>query len=902
MARLMRAHDWTASPLGAPDSWPQALRVALRILLTSRFEMWLGWGPDIAFFYNDAYRPTLGAKHPRSLGMPTQALWPEIWDEVAPRIRRVYDEGVATWDRDLMLLLHRHGYLEETYHTFSYSPLIGDTGKVEGLFCAVSEETDRVISERRMSTLQALAAALAPAATTRTVIEAIQTQVGANTRDAPFSLTYLFDDDGAARLVATTGGIGGHSLAREVIGAAETSAWCVEAMRAGEASATLSLEGAKDLPTGAWDNPAREALVVPLSAPGRERAAGFYVVGLNPHRPLNAEYAGFVQLLAGQISAGLSSAVAFEAERARTSALAEAVQLREAAAETLSRLNQTLAAEVATRTSERDRLRDLFQQAPGFMCVLRGRDLVFELVNTSYLQLIGHRDVVGKSLRDALPEVVGQGYFELLDQVIETGQPFVGRNMRVMLQRQTGADLEERYLHLVYQPIFEADGSVSGVFAEGSDVTDQVRAEAALRQLNETLEARVGQRTEELADALDQLQHEAAERESAQAALRQAQKMEAVGQLTGGIAHDFNNLLTGVLGSLDFLRKRIAQGRLDDVERYAFAAESAAKRAAGLTHRLLAFSRRQPLDPKPLDANQLVQSMEDLVRRTIGETVQLEVVRAAGLWTTLCDPNQLESAILNLAINARDAMPSGGKLVIETCNAYLDAAYVAREHDLRVGQYVCVSVSDTGTGMTADTVAKAFEPFFTTKPIGQGTGLGLSMIYGFTQQSNGYAKIYSEIGQGTTIKLYLPRHYAAVEAEPVERLDLGSPQEAEQGQTVLVVEDEPSVRSLVVELLRERGFSILEASDGPAGLALLESPARIDLLVTDVGLPGLNGRQMADAARNRRPGLPILFMTGYAENAAIANGFLAPGMEMITKPFAMGVFVDRVLAIIEAAA
>ena len=492
------------------------------------------------------------------------------------------------------------------------------------------------------------------------------------------------------------------------------------------------------------------------------------VAALNPHRTLDADFAGFAQLLAGQIGAGLYSARAYESERERAEALAEAATLREAAAFALAELNASLAEEVATRT-----------------------------------------------------------------------------------------------------------------------------------QLNETLEARVAERTEALAEALARLQKEGEEREAVEDALRQAQKMEAVGQLTGGIAHDFNNLLTGVLGSIDLLQKRLAQGRLSEVDRYAATAETAAKRAAALTHRLLAFSRRQPLDPKAIDANRLVGSMEELLGRTLGEAVELEVVRAAGLWTTLCDPHQLESAILNLAINGRDAMPDGGRLTIETCNAHLDDAYTAHEQIAKAGQYICVSVTDTGVGMSADVMAKAFEPFFTTKPIGQGTGLGLSMIYGFAQQSNGYAKIYSEEGRGTTVKLYLPRHHGV--AEQPERISprAGGSSGNSQGRTVLVVEDEPSVRNLVIDVLHERGYETLEASDGQTGLQILEGQSSIDLLISDVGLPGLNGRQLADAARARRPDLPILFMTGYAENAAIAGGFLDPGMEMITKPFAVDALVMRVARILK---
>ena len=411
------------------------------------------------------------------------------------------------------------------------------------------------------------------------------------------------------------------------------------------------------------------------------------------------------------------------------------------------------------------------------------------------------------------------------------------------------------------------------------DVNERRAAEETLRHLNQTLEERVEERTQELLRAEEQL--------------RQAQKMEAVGQLTGGIAHDFNNLLAGIVGSLDLMQTRIAQGRTENVERYAKAAMSSAQRAAALTHRLLAFARRQPLDPKPVNANQLIASMEDLLRRTIGPLHALEIVTAGGLWTTLCDPNQLESAILNLAINARDAMPDGGKLTIETANGYLDDSYAASQPELRSGQYVAIRITDTGTGMPPDVIERVFEPFFTTKPLGKGTGLGLSMVYGFAKQSEGHVRIYSEVGQGTTIRIYLPRYRGTAQEEPSE-VSFAEVPRAEAGETVLVVEDEPVIRNLIIEVLQDLGYRALEASDGPAGLKILQSRQRINLLVTDVGLPGINGRQLADAARETRPELKVLFITGYAENATLANGFLDPGMEIFTKPFAVEALATRI--------
>ncbi|WP_239016951.1 ATP-binding protein [Sphingomonas ginkgonis] len=410
------------------------------------------------------------------------------------------------------------------------------------------------------------------------------------------------------------------------------------------------------------------------------------------------------------------------------------------------------------------------------------------------------------------------------------------------------------------------------------------RTAAALRALNETLEQRVVERTAELMQAEEKL--------------RQAQKMEAVGQLTGGLAHDFNNLLAGISGSLELMNARLSQGRLEDTERYMTAALGATRRAAALTHRLLAFSRRQTLDPKPTNVNALVNGMTDLIQRTVGPEIRVETVGASGLWPALVDSSQLENALLNLCINARDAMPHGGRITIETANKWLDQQ-AAEMHDVPEGQYLSLCVSDTGSGMSPEVIAKVFDPFFTTKPLGEGTGLGLSMIYGFAKQSGGQVRIYSEVGEGTTVCIYLPRHYGEV-ADPALPQARPAPGPTASGETVLVVDDEPTVRMLVTDVLEELGFATIEAHDGASGLEVLRSDTRIDLLITDVGLPGgMNGRQMADAARRQRPGLSILFITGYAENAVLGNGHLEPGMELLTKPFAVDTLANRVRQIIE---
>ncbi|WP_338663040.1 PAS domain S-box protein [Pararoseomonas sp. SCSIO 73927] len=379
--------------------------------------------------------------------------------------------------------------------------------------------------------------------------------------------------------------------------------------------------------------------------------------------------------------------------------------------------------------------------------------------------------------------------------------------------------------------------------------------------------------------------------------LFQAQKMEALGQLTGGLAHDFNNMLAGISGSLELLRTRIAQGRVGEADRYISSAQGAASRAAALTHRLLAFARRQTLDPKPTDANRLIEGMGELVQRTVGPAIEVRKTLRPDLWVTLCDPNQLENALLNLCINARDAMPGGGALTVGTENLTLSAE-AAPARGLRPGDYVSVSVTDAGVGMAPEVLERAFDPFFTTKPLGQGTGLGLSMVYGFARQSGGQVRIRSAPGEGTGVTIYLPRHLAAAEEDEAPAGSAEAPR-ARAGETVLIVDDEETVRMLVAEVLQDLGYTALEAGDGPSGLEILRSPRRIDLLVTDVGLPGgLNGRQLADAARTARPGLRVLFITGYAETAAVGDR-LEPGLHVMTKPFAMEALAARIKAIIE---
>jgi PAS domain S-box-containing protein len=417
------------------------------------------------------------------------------------------------------------------------------------------------------------------------------------------------------------------------------------------------------------------------------------------------------------------------------------------------------------------------------------------------------------------------------------------------------------------------------------ELAERRRAEVALQELNATLEQQVAERTEAL--------------RRNEAALRQSQKMEAVGQLTGGIAHDFNNLLQIVVGNLETLQRSL-DGTSPRLVRAAVNAMKGAQRAAALTQRLLAFSRRQPLDPQPTNLNALVGGLSELLQRTLGEAISIETVQAAGLWQVEVDANELEAAVLNLAVNARDAMPEGGKLTIETANAFIDEAYAAAHAEVVPGQYVVVSVSDTGVGMDGSTLAQVFEPFFTTKPVGKGTGLGLSQVYGFVKQSGGHVKIYSEIGQGSTVKIYLPRlsgSEAALTADEAGPIPEGGTEE-----TILVLEDDDDVRTYSVECLRELGYRVVEAHDGPSALRLLERQTRVDLLFTDVVLPGgMTGAQVAAQARELRPGLKVLFTTGYARNAIVHQGRLDKGVQLITKPFGYSDLAAKVRDILDQA-
>jgi hypothetical protein len=858
---IIALFDWASTPLGPIETWPTGLKNTVALILRSPVPIVTLWGEDGIMIYNDGYSGFAGGRHPNLFGSKVREGWPEVAD-FNDNIMKVGLAGETLAYRDFPLTLYRHGAKpEQVWLNLDYSPLLGEDGRPVGVMAIVIEITDKV------------------------------------------------------------------------------------------------------------------------------------------------------------------------------------------------RIEQELEA-------ERKSLRLMFEQAPGFIAMVSGPEHRFTMVNEAYRALVAGRDVVDKTVTEALPEVVEQGFVGLLDRVYASGERHLGRGAPVKLRHEPDGVLTQRYLDFIYQPIAADDGATTGIFIQGHDVTEQHETERAIlaesRKLDvlnrtgaalaaeldvdkivqivtdactEIVEAEFGaffynavnekdesyvlnalsgaprerfdkfplprdtalfestfkgarvvrsddipqdprygknnphsgmakghlpvrsylavpvssrsggvigglffghaepakfvEEHEELlvgiagqaATAIDNArlfqaaEREVAERRRAEEALqvlnntleqrvidevyarskveeqlRQIQKMEAVGQLTGGIAHDFNNMLAVILGGLNLLQRKLARGETD-VERFVEGAIDGAQRAATLTQRLLAFSRQQPLSPEPLVINKLVAGMSELLTRTLGEQVKVETVLAAGLWQVKADPAQLENAILNLAVNARDAMAGGGSLTIETQNAFVDDAY-ASEYSLESGQYVLVAVADTGTGMAPEVIAKAFDPFFTTKGAGKGTGLGLSQVYGFVRQSGGHVKIYSELGVGTSVKIYLPRLYGeAAEKEQAKRLP--AIQRGLRSEVVLVVEDDERVRAVSVEALRELGYGVLEASHPSQALRMLDEGREVAMLFTDVVMPDMSGRQLADRVRAKRPNLKVLYTTGYTRNAIVHNGMLDPGTNLLTKPFSI---------------
>jgi PAS domain S-box-containing protein len=515
---------------------------------------------------------------------------------------------------------------------------------------------------------------------------------------------------------------------------------------------------------------------------------------------------------------------------------------------------------------DNDFLLKLFEQAPGFVAILKGPSHVFDLANQAYYQLVGDRNLIGLPARDAMSDLNGQGLFEVLDQVYATGAPYIGSEVPVTIQIKRDGPLRTLFLDFVYQPLVGDDGKPNGIFVQGHDVTERKLAQDEVKRYQEELETLVSERTQALEDT--------------RAALLQAQKLESIGKLTGGVAHDFNNVLQIVGGNLQLLQPHIGK---DEVAATRLgAAITAVERGAKLSSQLLAFARRQPLQPVVVNLGRIMREMDGLLRQALGEGIEIETVVSGGLWNTLVDPHLLENAVLNLAINACDAMEAHGKLTIEIGNAALDDDYVMSEPDLVAGHYVMLAISDTGSGMTPEVLAHAIEPFFTTKPEGKGTGLGLSMVYGFVKQSGGHFRIYSEVGHGTTMRMYFPRSLEAEAEIPV----LPSGPLVGGTETILVVEDDIAVQTTVVETLVGLGYRVLKADNAEAALTVLKSGVAVDLLFSDVVMPGqLRSPELARQAKLLLPDIEVLFTSGYTQNAIDHGGRLDPGVQLLSKPY-----------------
>lgn len=867
--------------------------------------MFVAWGPELAFLYNDAYRPVFGKKHPWALGRPFREIWSEVWNEVLPLVETAL-RGEATWSENLPLVLERNGYPEDCWFTFSYSPLRDENGKVAGLFCAAAETTERVLGERRL---------VAERERQRLLFEQVPGFV-AILRGPDHVFEYVND---AYDRVAGKRGFVGKTVRAAFPDLAGTGLFNAldRAFTTGE-------------PYVARD--------VPLTLQRTAGAEPDSLILSFTCQPIIDEHGDITGIF---------------------------IQGQDVTQE-----HQALAAVRA----ERDRQLMLLQQMPGFVAVLVGPNHVYEYVNDAYVDMVGPRDFVGRSVREVFPELEGQGFYETLDSVQATGEPISVKAAPIRL----AGEARDRFIDVVYQPIRNAAGEITGIFAGGYDITERVRAdkaraaiEARVDALNEDIERSIVERaddrslvwrispdllgvlradghfettnpawqtmlgwsepelismsifemlhpedagrTREGFDAilagntvvnfenryrckdggyrtlswvgvpeLDKIycigrditaERGAAEKLSvAEAALRQSQKMEAMGQLTGGVAHDFNNLLTPIIGSLDMLRRR---GIGSDRERRLIdGALQSADRAKTVVQRLLAFARRQPLHAVAVDLGKLVDGMASLIGSTVGPNIDVRVELGENLPPANADANQLEMAILNLGVNARDAMPNGGTL---TVTAACESVRGDHRSGLAHGRYVRLSVADTGTGMDETTLARATEPFFSTKGIGQGTGLGLSMVHGLVSQLGGGLTIVSELGQGTVVELWLPVNFGPL--VPDEEMRVAPVSVTSRG-CVLLVDDEELVRMSTAGMLADLGYDVIEANSAEQALHLLNEGTAPDLVVTDHLMPGMSGTELALEMRAREPGLPILIVSGYAEVEGIA-----PDLPRLTKPF-----------------
>lgn len=799
MARLIKQHDWSQSPLGAPENWPQTLRTAVGMLLPAAAEIVLFWGPEFVAIYNDAYAPTIGDKHPGALGRPAKENWAELWDDLHPLLQRVRDSREPVFAKDRPFYIERHGYPETVYFDISYSPVPDETGRVGGVLCIVGETTQRILSEQALRESDARLRAALEASESGTFRWDIRTNE-------------LDWDEALDKLFGLAPGLTARSLDQFVtlVHPDERQGVIERCQRCASEGADFEMEFRIVTPVGAvrWLY---------------DRGKTFF------------DDDGKPSYMTGACVDITDRKLAEEQRRESEDRLRLA---NEAAAIGTWDFNP-----VTGELRWDERCKELFGLPPDtgisyeiFLAGLHPDD----------------RDRTDRAVQDALlPGGPGQYNVRYRTVGLEDGV--------------------ERWVAASGRSVFSGVGEnrkATRFIGSVIDITERVRAEQALTALNETLETRVAEEIQRRSQAED--------------ALRQTQKMETVGQLSGGIAHDFNNLLQIIRGNLSLLQR--AEPTDDKWRRQLANALTGTERAAALTQRLLAFSRRQPLDPRPVDVNQLIADMTELLHRTLGETIVIETHLLAGIPAALVDGNQLENAILNLAINARDAMPRGGRLDISTDIAELDREDVKRQPDATPGRYVRISVRDTGVGMNPEVLDRALEPFFSTKEVGHGTGLGLSMVYGFVRQSGGHLTLRSREHEGTAIELFLPCSDATAEARASNSNEDELPRG--RGERVLLCEDDEDVRLFSSEALKDLGYEVLEARDATMALAVMMEHRPVDLLFTDVVLPGgKTGADLARDARKLQPGLKVLFTTGYARSALDKEERGEKGLDLLLKPF-----------------
>jgi PAS domain S-box-containing protein len=909
MAVRVRGFDWAATAIGPLREWAQSLKTAVELMLASPLPMMMLWGEAGVMIYNDGYALIAGARHPASLGSEVDKHWPEAADFNRRVIGRVL-AGESLSLEDETVVLYRDGVAGNARMNLNYVPVRDEAGRPIAVLGTVVEPTDRRFAERRSRATEEQFQTLANSIPTLCwmadktgwifwynqrwydyggvtlaemegwgwqsmhhpdMLPAVMERWSASIKNGePFEMVFplkaadgeyhpfltrvtpVRDEDGAiVRWFGTNTDITQQRLAEELLRESEEQfrtlaeaipnhAW------AGEPDGMLNWFNRRvyeytGAAQGELDDEKWAKVVHPDDLP---RAGAAWAKSLGDGSPYEIEFR--LRRADGAYRWFLTRAIPVRDDEGRIvrwiGTNTDIMKQREVE-EAQRALNQTLEIRVAERTADRDRMWRLSQD---MMIVLPdAAEAVIQTVNPAWQRILGWTEA----------ELVGRPALDFVhpDDISLAGanRPFVeeawgdGRTIR---------RYENRYRHKnggwrwISWTVVSSDGLLQGV---GRDITAEKERAAALAQ--------------------------------AEAQLRQAQKMEAVGQLTGGIAHDFNNMLAIVISSLGLIKRRLAKGDAN-VERFADSALEGANRAAALTHRLLAFARQQPLKPESIDAGRLISGLSEMLARTLGASIKTETVLGSGLWHSHADPHQLESAILNLAVNARDAMPDGGKLTIETANASLDAVYAAQNPGIAPGQYVAIGVTDTGAGMDKEVVSKAFDPFFTTKDVGKGTGLGLSQVYGFVRQSGGHVKIYSEVGRGTTIMLYLPR-YIGNQGAAAETLVKPKPLQATAATAILIVDDEAAVRQVGREALLELGYRVFDADGAAAALRILDARDDITLLFTDIVMPGVDGRKLAEEAQRRRPDLKVLFTTGFTRSTIQRNGLLNPGFELLGKPF-----------------